>query len=128
MIAQLTFRGMPLAHGMTLARVIRLHDLEPTEVQALLKAVVELPTPVLPGKHITWEGHTFQSLGEAACHCIVAGIHQKHSVADIGLSLRTLGGVLPNNTTRKPTTALHSNAILSNTIQRDPPRTHVGFA
>ena len=97
MIAQLTFRGMPLAHGMTLAWVIRLHDLQPTEVQSLLKAVVELPTPVLPGKHITWEGHTFQSLGEAACHCIVAGIYQKHNIDKIGLLIRVISGLFPTD-------------------------------
>ena len=97
MIAQLTFRGMPLAHGMTLAWVIRLNDLEPTEVQALLKAVVELPTPVLPGKHITWEGHTFQSLGEAVCHCIVAGIYQKHNIDKIGQLIRVLSGLFPTD-------------------------------
>lgn len=95
MIAQLTFRGMPLAQGMTLAQVIRLHGLEHTEVHALLQAAVELPTPIHPGKHIIWGGHTFQSLGEAACHCIVGGLSQKHSVEEIGSSLRTLGGMLP---------------------------------
>lgn len=127
MIAQLTFRGMPLAQGMTLAQVICLHGLGHTEVRALLKAVVELPTPVIPRKYTTW-GHTYQSLGEAACSCIVGGLSQKHSAEDIGLSLRMMGGLLPNNTVRQPTTALRGNAVLSNTIQRVLPSMHVGFA
>lgn len=113
MIAQLTFRGMPLAQGMTLAQVIHLHGLNHTEVRALLEAVVELPTPVLTGKYV-WGGHIFQSLGEAACHCIVGGISQKHSVEDIGLSLHTVGW-------RRSATlsaALRGSAKLSNAVTR----------
>lgn len=91
MIAQLTFRGMSLAQGMTLARLIRLHGLEHTEVRALLKAVVELPATPLPGKNITWSGHTFASLGEAACHCIIAGLTQKHDIYKIALLIRVIG-------------------------------------
>lgn len=85
MIAQLTFRGMPLAQGMTLAWVIRIHDLKHTEVRALLQAVVELPNPGRRHQHISWGGNTFQSLGEAVCHFIIAGLCQKHSIHTISL-------------------------------------------
>lgn len=91
MIAQLTFRGMPLAQGMTLARVIRLHDLEHTKVRALQKAVVKLPTNLPLGKKIIWGGHTFSSLGEAACHCIIVGLSLKHDSYKIALLIRVIG-------------------------------------
>lgn len=121
LIAQLTFRGMPLAQGMTLARVIRLHGLENTEVRALLKAVVELPTTPLSGKNITWSGHTFSSLGEAACHCIVVGLSQKHDICKIALLIRVIGWTAPDKLAycpitisgRNPTNECHHALILS---------------
>lgn len=91
MIAQLTFRGMSLAQGMTLARLIRLHGLEHSEVRALLKAIVALPTTLLPAKKIIWSGHGFSSLGEAACHCIVVGLSQKQDIDKIALLIRVIG-------------------------------------
>lgn len=104
MIAQLKFRGMPLAQGMTLARVIRLHGLDLTEVQALLEAVVELPTTLLPGKNITWGGQNFSSLGEAACHCIVIGLSQKHDIYKIALLIRVIGWTAPDRLAYCPVT------------------------
>ena len=90
LIAQLTFRGMPLAQGMVLAQVIRLYAIEPTEVRTLLMAVVELPTTGSLEKNIAWGGHTFSSLGEAACRCIVVGLCQKYEIYKISQLIRTL--------------------------------------
>lgn len=104
MIAQLTFRGMPLAQGMTLAQVICLHGLGHTEVRALLKAVVELPTTVPPEKNISWSGRTFLSLGDAACHCIVMGLSQKHDIYKIGLLIRVIGWTALDKLAFRPVT------------------------
>lgn len=112
LIAQLTFRGMPLAQGMTLARVIRLHDLEYTQVHALLQAVVELPITLLSGKNITWSGHTFPSLGEAACHCIIAGLSQKHDIYKIALLIRVIGWTAPNKLAYCPVTLSGRNPTI----------------
>jgi len=108
MIAQLTFRGMPLAQGMLLARMIRLHEIQDNEIRWLCKAVMELPIPALSEKHITLGSRTFQSTGEAVGHLIIFGLSEKLGIEEIGLLTLIAGWILIDKVA----------AILGDAIQR----------
>jgi len=111
MIAQLTFRGMPLAQGMTLANMIRLHEIQDNEVHCLLEAVRELPISHLPEKHITLGRHTFTSTGEVVGHLIALGLAKKLSIEEIGLFTRIVGWILTNKLAPQQVIDILSDAI-----------------
>lgn len=116
MIAQLTFRGMSLAQGMTLARMIRLHEIRDDEMHCLLEAVRELPISPLPEKHIALDRRTFPNAGEVVGHLIAVGLAKKLGVEEIGLFIRIVGWILTNKLA--PQQAID---ILSDAIQRALP-------
>lgn len=84
-IAQLTFRGMSLAQGMTMAKMIRLYDIQKDEVLCLFEAMAALPTSPLPEGRITLGRHTFTSTGEVVDHLIVLGLSKNFNVEEIAL-------------------------------------------
>lgn len=116
MIAQLTFRGMSLAQGMTMAKMIRLYDIQKDEVLCLFEAVAALPTSPLPEGHITLGRHTFTSTGEVVGHLIVLGLSKNFNVEEIALFICIVGWILAEELA--PQQAID---ILSDAIQRALP-------
>ena len=123
LIAQLTFCGMPIAQGMTLAKLIRLHEIQDNEVHCLLEAVMELPIFVLPEKHITLGRRIFPSAGEVVGHLIILGLAKKLGVEEIGLFTRIVGWILTEELAPQQTVVILSDAIqraLSDVNSRTP--------
>lgn len=94
LIAQLTFRGMPLGQGMALSRLIRLHEIQDSEMDSLLSAAMDLPIPSVQEKSICLGKHTFPSVGETAGHLIAFGLIQKLGVEKIGMLTCIVGRIL----------------------------------
>lgn len=113
LIAQLTFRGMPLVQGITLAQLIRLHELQASEMNSLLNAAMDLPIPVLPEKPICLGKHTFFSVGEMAGHLIAFGLSQKLGVEKIGMLVCIAGWMLSAELEPQQTVHIMSDAIQS---------------
>lgn len=121
LIAQLTFRGMPLVQGITLAQLIRLHELQASEINSLLNAAMDLPIPSLPDKPICLGKHTFFSVGEMAGHLIAFGLSQKLGVEKIGMLICIAGWILnaelgPQQTVRIMNDAIQSAVLNASSI------------
>ncbi len=113
LIAQLTFRGMPLAQGMRLATLIRLHGVQDSEVHSLLNAARDLPISDPPEKPICLGKHTFPSAGEMASHLITFGLSQKLGVEKIGMLICIAGWMLRAELEPKQTVRIMGDAIQS---------------
>ena len=111
LIAQLTFRGMPLAQGMTLAQLIRLHGLQESEIDSLLNAAMDLPIPTLPEKQICLGKHIFPSVGEMAGHVIAFGLSQKLGVEKTGMLTCIAGWILSAELEPQQTVRIMGDAI-----------------
>lgn len=113
LIAQLTFRGMPLAQGMTLAKLIRLHEIRDSEVRSLLDAAMDLPISALPEKRICFGKHTFPNVGEMIGDLITRGLSQKLGAEKIGMLIRMAGWILSAKLEPQQTVSIMSDAIQS---------------
>ena len=113
LIAQLTFRGMPLAQGITLAQLIRLHELQGSEMNSLLNAAMDLPIPALPEKQICLGKHTFPSVGEMAGQLIAYGLAQKLGVEKIGMLTCIAGWILSAELEPQQTVRIMGDVIQS---------------
>lgn len=120
LIAQLTFRGMPLAQGMRLARLVRLHGISEKEVHSLLGAVMDLPISVLPEKQISLGKHTFLSAGEMVGHLIALGLSKKFGAEKIGGLIHITAWMLREELEPQQTVAIWSDAIQSTPINGVP--------
>lgn len=94
LVAQLTFRGMSLAQGMTLAKLIRLHELQDSAVRSLLKVAMKLPIPILSEKSMLLGERTFHSVGEMVGDLIAFGLSKKLDVEKIGMLIHVTGWFL----------------------------------
>lgn len=113
LIAQLTFRGMSLSQGMTLAKLIRLHELQDSEVHSLLNAARDLPISVLPEKPVCLGKHTFPSVGEMAGHLITFGLSQKLGIEKIGMLTCIAGWILSAELEPQQSVRIMGDAIQS---------------
>lgn len=113
LIAQLTFRGMPLAQGMTLAKLIRLHELRDSEVRCLLDAAMDLPISTLPEKRIYFGKHTSLNFGEMIGDLIAGGLSQKLGAEEIGALICVAGWILGAKLEPQQTVTIMSDAIQS---------------
>ena len=113
LIAQLTFRGMPLAQGMTLAKLIRLHELRDSEVRCLLDAAMDLPISALPEKRICFGKHIFPNFGEMIGDLIACGLSQKLGAEKIGVLICVAGWILSAKLEPQQTVTIMSDAIQS---------------
>lgn len=93
LVAQLTFRGMSLAQGMTLANLIRLHEIQDSAVRSLLNVAINLPTPTLPEKQAPHGERTF-SVGEMVGDVIAFGLCKKLDAEKIGTLIHATGWFL----------------------------------
>lgn len=113
LIAQLTFRGMPLAQGMMLAKLIRLHALRDSEVRCLLDAAMDLPISAHPGKRICFGKQTFPSFGEMIGDLIACGLSQKLGAEKIGMLICVAGWIVSAKLEPQQTVTIMSDAIQS---------------
>lgn len=111
LIAQLTFRGMPLAQVVWLAMLIRLHGIQNNEVRRLLKVVMALPVSAHP-EPINLDKHTFSSAGEVAGYFITLGLPKKFDAEETCLVTRIAGWVVTGNVPEE------AGDLLSDAIQR----------
>lgn len=111
LIAQLAFRGMPLAQGIWLATQIRLHGIQDNEVRSLLKVMVALPVFAHP-EPINLDKHTFSSAGEVAGYFITLGLPKKFDAEETCLVTRVAGWVVSGNAPEE------ASDLLSDAIQR----------
>lgn len=109
LIAQLTFRGMPLAQGIWLATLIRVHGIPDSEVQNLLKVIVALP-PFALQKSISPDKHTFSSTGEVVGHFIALGFSEKFDAEEMCMVIRFAGWVVTGDAPEE-TSDLLSEAV-----------------
>ena len=120
LIAQLTFRGMPLAQGMTLANLIRLHALGDSEVRSLLKAAIDLPIFDRPEKPICLGEHTFPNMGEMVGHLITFGLSQKLGIKEIGMLTCIAGWILSTKLESQQTVRVRGDAFQSAVLKANP--------